>query len=244
VARTQPSQGWCTGSIPVCAARFSLVAKPWKFSDKFGHGNCVILREKCKVVLLANRSFTKANLATRRPSYFEASWVPWLTFANGRTRDLILVSLKWPLGWWRSRRFSLTRPLPYWRAILRALEWNPEPLLLGWRFRRLASAVTGVGWWRFRRLASAVASVGRAGAFTFAFVLAPRALAFTRVLPCAGVFSLSILPVAHFERTASLRAGLDGVRGNGKRTAHQSGNRCAGNHCFPCHVDLSFSLLV
>ncbi len=49
--------------------------------------------------------------------------------------------------------------------------------------------------------------------------------------------------VAHLERNTSLRAGWTGVCGNGKRTAHQAGNRCTGNHCFLCHCDLSFSLL-
>jgi hypothetical protein len=51
-----------------------------------------------------------------------------------------------------------------------------------------------------------------------------------------------LLFVSHLNGDSSSGAGLDGVRGNGKRTTHQAGNRCAGNHCFLCHVTFLFRL--
>jgi hypothetical protein len=96
-----------------------------------------------------------------------------------------------------------------------------------------------------------MAAVSRAAAFAFAGVLAfaavitglAAAFAFAAVLAFAGVFVGVGFLLAHFERNAGLRVGSGALRGYG-RTAHQAGNRCAGNQCFRCHVNLSFSLLV
>ena len=94
-------------------------------------------------------------------------------------------------------------------------------------------------------------SVGRAPTFAFAGVLAfaavitglASAFAFAAVLAFAGMLVGVGFLLAHFERNAGLRVGSGALRGYG-RTAHQAGNRCAGNQCFRCHVNLSFSLLV
>ena len=91
-----------------------------------------------------------------------------------------------------------------------------------------------------------LATVGRAAAFAFAGVFAlaavvsalATALAFARVLPFAGV--LVGFRLLHFERNAGLRTGLNGVRRNGERTAHQAGDCGGGNHCFSCHVTFLF----
>jgi hypothetical protein len=96
-----------------------------------------------------------------------------------------------------------------------------------------------------------MASVRRASAFALAGVLAfaaviaglATALAFAAVLALAGVLVAVGFLLSHFERNAGLRVGSGALRGDG-RAAHQAGNRCAGNQCFRCHVDLSFSLLV
>ena len=93
-------------------------------------------------------------------------------------------------------------------------------------------------------------SVGRAptlafaGVFGFAAVVAgfASALALAAVLAFASVLVGSGF-LAHFERNAGLRVGSGALRGYG-RTAHQAGNRCAGNQCFRCHVNLSVGLLV
>src|SRR5450755_2046034 len=121
------------------------------------------------------------------------------------------------------RSFSLVRVTLESRGMEPRLSINQTCLVLSWRF----------GWH--------LAAIGRATAFAFAGVLAfaavvscfATALALTRVHAFAGVLVRVGFLFAHFERDTSLRAGLDGVRGNGKRTAHQTGNRCAGNHCFP-----------
>src|ERR1039457_4423669 len=119
------------------------------------------------------------------------------------------------------RSFSLVRVTLESRGMEPRLSINQTCLVLSWRFRRLAA-------------------ISRAAAFALAGVLAlaavvpalATALALTRVHAFAGVLVRVGFLFAHFERDTSLRAGLDGVRGNGKRTAHQTGNRCAGNHCF------------
>jgi hypothetical protein len=53
-----------------------------------------------------------------------------------------------------------------------------------------------------------------------------------------GVFIL----VTHFDRDTSLGARLNGMCRNGKRAAHQAGDRSTSNHRFLCHVDLSFTV--
>jgi hypothetical protein len=92
-----------------------------------------------------------------------------------------------------------------------------------------------------------MAAVRRATAFAFARVLTFAAvvtrltatLAFARVFTLAGVL-IFVLLLAHFERHARFAARRGGVRLNGKRSAHQTGNRRTGDHCFRFHVDLSF----
>jgi hypothetical protein len=70
--------------------------------------------------------------------------------------------------------------------------------------------------------------------------LPPAPLPLHEFCPAQACFSVASFLVAHFERNASLRAGVDGVRSNGERTAHQAGDCCAGNHCFSCHVTFLF----
>ncbi len=99
-----------------------------------------------------------------------------------------------------------------------------------------------------------MAAVSRAATFSFAGVFAFAAIvaALASTLAFAGVHAfarmlvrgiLVLILVAHFERHSSPRAGLDGMRRNGKRSAHQAGNRCAGDHCFLCHVTFLFRLV-
>ena len=94
-----------------------------------------------------------------------------------------------------------------------------------------------------------LAAISCAAAFSFAGVLALAAvvaalaatLALARIVAFAGVLVGSILVlVPHFDGDTSFRTGLNSMRTNSKRTAHQAGNRCAGNHRFLCHVTFPF----
>jgi len=98
-----------------------------------------------------------------------------------------------------------------------------------------------------------VASFGRTASLAFAGVLAlatvvpslASALAFARVHALAGVLICGgLIFVAHFDRNTRFGARLDCLCRHGKRTAHQAGNCCPGDHCFPCHVGSFFFLLV
>ena len=123
---------------------------------------------------------------------------------------------------------------------MRAGECTPalnKPISTG----RLLSGLSG--------LVSSAAAFAFAGIFAFAAVVAALAttLALARIHAFAGVFIRSILVlilVAHFNGDTSFGAGLDGMCGNSKRTTHQAGNRCTGNHCFLCHVTFLFRLVL
>lgn len=93
-----------------------------------------------------------------------------------------------------------------------------------------------------------MAAVGRAAAFSFAGILAfaavvagfATAFAFAGVITFTGVNVLLVFLVAHLaERDAGFAGHIGGVRLNGERTAHQSGDRSAGKDCFRFHVFLS-----
>jgi hypothetical protein len=93
-------------------------------------------------------------------------------------------------------------------------------------------------------------SVGRAPTLAFAGVFAFAAVVagFASALALAAVLTFARVLVgrgflAHFERNAGLRVRSGALRGYG-RTAHQAGNRCAGNQCFRCHCNLSVGLLL
>src|SRR6185436_18808447 len=109
---------------------------------------------------------------------------------------------------------------------MRAGECTPalnKPISTG----RLLSGLSG--------LVSSAAAFAFAGIFAFAAVVAALAttLALARIHAFAGVFIRSILVlilVAHFNGDTSFGAGLDGMCGTSKRTTHQAGNRCTGNH--------------
>lgn len=91
-----------------------------------------------------------------------------------------------------------------------------------------------------------MAAVRRATAFAFARVLAFAAvvarltatLAFARVFTFAAVFVAHLL--THFERHARFGVRGGGMRLHGECSAHQTGNRCAGHHCFRFHFTFLF----
>ena len=91
-----------------------------------------------------------------------------------------------------------------------------------------------------------MAAVRRATAFAFARVLAFAAvvtcftatLAFASILTLAGVL-IFLFFLAHFERYARFAVRRGGMRLHGERSAHQTGDRRTGDHCFRFHFDLS-----
>jgi hypothetical protein len=94
-------------------------------------------------------------------------------------------------------------------------------------------------WW--------LAAVGRTAAFSFAGILAfaavvagfATAFAFAGVLSFAGM-NVFLVFVAHLaERDARFGGHVGGVRLDGERATHQSGDSCAGEDCFRFHISLS-----
>ena len=85
-----------------------------------------------------------------------------------------------------------------------------------------------------------MAAVGRAAAFAFAGVFAlaavvarlAAAFAFTGVLPLAGMNVFLAFVIHLLERDPGFAGHVRGMRLDGERTAHQAGERGAGEDCF------------